>query len=200
MIQPIVLAAGLGTRLGAVKALLLIEDQPALAIVLKTIRAAGLNSPIVVLGHDVKAIREAVNLAKCKVVVNEHPELGLSESMKLGLNAIDKDATGVLVFHVDMPYLAAATIVAVVQKVARGVPIAAPSYGGNRGFPVYFDISQIDALSKSLHGDSGGRDFLALHSKGLTRIPVNDPGCVFDIDRPSDLDAWKGEPLCSINE
>ena len=200
MIQPIVLAAGLGTRMGANKSLLLIDGQPALAVVLRTIQSAGLRSPIVVLGRNVDEVRRTVDLSGCEVIVNEHPELGLSGSMNLGLSAIDKNATGVLMFHVDMPYLATSTVRAVLEAATTGAAIAAPFFDGKRGFPVYFERSHIAALKDSLQGDSGGRHFLTQHGEDLTHVPVDDPGCVFDIDRPSDLTAWKGAPLCAINE
>lgn len=200
MIQPIVLAAGLGTRMGAIKALLPIDGLPALAVVLRIIESAGLQSPIVVLGHDADEIRRTVDLSGCKVVVNEHPDLGLSGSMKLGLNAIEETATGVLVFHVDMPYLAPSTVRALLQAVANGAALAAPFHEGKRGFPVYFDRASVSALNESLRGDSGGRRFLTDRSDDLIHVSVDDPGCIYDIDRPSDLAGWKGEPLCAINE
>ena len=200
MIQPIVLAAGLGTRMGAIKALLPIDGLPALAVVLRTIESAGLYSPVVVLGHDADEIRRTVDLSGCKVVVNEHPDLGLSRSMKLGLSAIEETATGVLMFHVDMPYLAPSTVRALLQEVANGAALAAPFHQGKRGFPVYFDRTSVTALSASLRGDSGGRRFLTNHSDDLNHVSVDDPGCIHDIDRPSDLAAWEGEPLCAINE
>lgn len=200
MIQPIVLAAGLGTRMGAIKALLPIDGHPALAVVLRAIESVDLQFPIVVLGHDAEVIRRTIDLAGSQVVVNRHPELGLSGSMKLGLDAIQDAATGVLLFHVDMPYLAPSTICSLLQAVDKGAALAAPFHGDKRGFPVYFGRTLIGELTDSLQGDSGGRRFLNQHSDDLIRVAVDDPGCVFDIDRPSDLETWKGESLCSINE
>ena len=200
MIQPIVLAAGLGTRMGAIKPLLPIDGLPALAVVLRTIENANLHAPIIVLGHDVDEIRDTVDLSGCKIVVNEHPERGLSRSVQLGLSAIEETATGVLLFHVDMPYLAPSTVRALLQAVANGAALAAPFHEGKRGFPVYFDRASVSALNESLQGDSGGRRFLTDHSDDLIHVSVDDPGCIYDIDRPSDLTAWKGEPLCAINE
>lgn len=200
MTQPIVLAAGLGARMGAIKALLPIDGLPALAVVLRTIKSADLQSPIIVLGHGVDEIRQAVDLSECEVVVNNHPELGLSRSMKLGLEAVKEAVPGILVFHVDMPYLAPSTVRTLLQVVADGATLAAPFYQGKRGFPVYFARVHLSALIESLQGDSGGRSFLKAHRDDLTPAAVEDPGCVFDIDRPSDLKAWKGETLCAINE
>jgi len=200
MIQPIVLAAGLGARMGAIKALLPIDGLPALAVVLRTIRSTDLQSPIVVLGHGADEIRQAVDLSECEVVVNDHPKLGLSRSMKLGLEAVKEAVPGILVFHVDMPYLASSTVRTLLQAVANGATLAAPFYKGKRGFPVYFARVHLSALNESLQGDRGGRRFLSDHRGDLTPAVVEDPGCVFDIDHPSDLEAWKGETLCAINE
>ncbi|MBE0635267.1 NTP transferase domain-containing protein, partial [Candidatus Bipolaricaulota bacterium] len=69
MIQPIVLAAGFGTRMGGNKALLPIGDVPALTVVLSMIEAAGLSSPIIVLGHNAEAVKAAVDLEQARVVI-----------------------------------------------------------------------------------------------------------------------------------
>jgi molybdenum cofactor cytidylyltransferase len=200
MIRPIIFAAGLGTRMDTIKALIPIDDVPALAVILATIKAAGLRSPIVVLGHDAKVIRDSIDLADCHVVVNDQPEQGLSRSMKLALSALGDTDAGILTFHVDMPYVAEATVRALLDTVGKGATLAAPFHGPKRGFPVYFHRSLIAGLRNSLQGDRGGRQFLAQHSEDLVRVPVEDPGCVFDIDRPSDLAAWKGVRLCATNE
>jgi CTP:molybdopterin cytidylyltransferase MocA len=186
--------------MGANKALLPIDGKPALAVVLATIRESGMQSPVVVLGHDDEAVRRAVDLSNCVVIVNTQPERGLSRSMKLGLDAIDTSVDGALVFHVDMPYLASSTIRAVLQAAESGAVFAAPSHGEQRGFPVYFGQAVIPALMESLRGDSGGRAFLARHVSDLRHVPVVDPGCIVDLDHPSDIEAWKGASLCAINE
>lgn len=208
MIRPIVFAAGLGTRMGATKALMAIDHMPALAVVLETIFHAGLSSPLVVLGHDAEAVRTGVDLSRCHVVTNPQPEEGLSGSMRLALDAVqpslagasDDTATGILTFHVDMPYVTEETIRALLEAIGEGATLAAPIYEGKRGFPVFFHHQFLKPLSDSLEGDSGGRQFLAQHSNELVLISVDDPGCIFDIDRPSDLRAWKGVHLCATNE
>ncbi len=200
MIRPIVFAAGLGKRMGAIKALIPIDGVPALAVVLRTIQEAGLDSPLVVLGNDAAAIRSRVDLHACQVIVNPHPDHGLSGSMRVALRALDETDTGMLVFHVDMPYIATSTVSEVVKAATRGARLAAPYHESVRGFPVYFHCSAFGALSDSLQGDRGGRQFLIQHEETLMRVHVIDPGCVFDIDRPSDLTAWKGVRQCATTE
>ena len=200
MIRPIVFAAGLGTRMGAIKALVPIDGTPALAVVLNTIALSDLQSPLVVLGHDAKEIQANVDLAACQVVINDHPESGLSSSMKLALGSLDAASTGILTFHVDMPYLTVSTVRALLDAVAEGATLAAPFHDCKRGFPVYFHRRWIGDLSASLEGDRGGRRFLAQHAEQLISVSVDDPGCIFDIDRPSDLMSCKGVRLCATNE
>ena len=120
--------------------------------------------------------------------------------MRLALEAVEKTVTGILTFHVDMPYVADATICALLRTIEKGAALAAPIHEGKRGFPVFFHQRFLCSLSSSLEGDSGGRRFLAQHSADLILVPVDDPGCIFDIDRPSDLTAWKGVRLCATNE
>jgi len=200
MIRPIVFAAGLGTRMGAIKALIPIDEVPAIARLLQTIAAAGLSSPMVVLGRDAEEIQSRVDLAGCQVVVNEHPEDGLSSSMKLALGSLNDTDEGLLTFLVDMPYLDVTSIRAVLTAVSRGATLAAPYYEAKRGFPVYFHRCWIAELKNSLCGDSGGRRFLGKHNEHLVRVDVTDPGSVFDLDCPSDLITWKGVHACAINE
>ncbi|MBU1049213.1 nucleotidyltransferase family protein [Candidatus Bipolaricaulota bacterium] len=200
MIRPIVFAAGLGTRMGTIKALMPINGDPAICVVLRTIEAAHLKSPILVLGRDAQAIRDRVDVEDCHIVINNDPERGLSESMKLALDALSDTDTGILTFLVDMPYVARSTVQKVLEAIGEGATLAAPFHESVRGFPVFFHRRFFRPLRESLQGDSGGRPFLANHEEDLIHVPVEDPGCVFDIDRPADLRAWKGVHLCATNE
>lgn len=200
MIQPIILAAGLGTRMGAIKALVPIDGIPALQVVLRTIKTVTLQDPIVVLSLDGSEIRQRVDLSDCTIITNTRPRDGMSQSLRLGLEAVDATATGVLLFHVDMPFVRSQTIRSVLETARAGARLAAPIHNERRGFPVYVAREHLPALIDSLQGDRGGRWFLEQHRDQLSLVAVTDPGCVFDIDRPSDLKAWKGESLCAISE
>ena len=198
MIEAIVLAAGLATRMGAIKPLLPIDGEPALGIVLRRIAAAGIARPIVVLGAgSADVIEAAVDLGRCEVVRNDEPEAGMARSLRLGLDAVSSNATGVLVFHADMPLLQVGTVRAVLRAVGGGARIAAPTYRGQRGFPVFFRRSCFAELRGSLGGDAGGLGYIDAHRDDLTDVPVGDPGSVHDIDRPEDLAAREGGLACA---
>ena len=187
MIEAIVLAAGKGERLGAVKPLLSIGGEPALTRVLETLHAAGIDRILVVLGHARDRIAAEVDLSGCRVVENADFEAGMGSSLALGIRSLAPEAEGFLVLHADRPYLAAATIRAVVAAAREGARIAAPTYRGERGFPVYFDCACAASLVPTLVGETGARRYLAEHTDEVKLIPVDDPGAVRDIDRPQDL-------------
>lgn len=187
MIAALVLAAGLGTRMGASKPLLDIDGAPALARVLAAIDAAGVAPVVVVLGRDADAIGAGVDLAGRTLVRNPCPECGLSSSLALGLDAAPAACQGALIFHADMPFVLARTVQAVEAAGRAGARLAAPSFGGRRGFPVYIARTCFEALRAGLDGDSGARAFLRQNAADLRLVAVGDPGCVIDLDSPSDL-------------
>lgn len=198
MIEVIVLAAGLGTRMGEIKPLTLVEGEPALVVILRRIRAAGISRPIVVLEpRSAQRIEEAVDLTECVVVLNDKPEAGMSRSLRLGLDVVPLEATGVLIFHADMPFVRPETIYAVLHAAKEGAKIAAPIHRTHRGFPVFFHRACFPELRESLSGDAGGRAYVEAHPNDLVPIAVDDPGSVYDVDRPADLAAWKGDRTCA---
>jgi len=188
VIAGVVLAAGFGTRMGSPKALLSIDGEPALGRIVRRFLTAGIHRPVVVLGHRHEDIEAQLDLVDCRVVVNPDPSRGLSSSVRLGLASIEPSATGALVVPVDMPAISVATIRAVYAAGRTGARIAAPVFGGRRGFPVYLARSCFAELERSLSGDRGARDYLVAHPADLVTVEVDDPGCVLDIDTPEDLE------------
>lgn len=187
MIEAIVLAAGLGTRMGRVKPLVPIAGETALAIVIRRLCAAGIGRSIVVLGHQAETVRTTVDLSACRVVRNFAPERGLASSLLLGIRAVSPDAMGTLVLHADMPAVSAETIRLVLDVARAGARIAAPRYHGRRGFPVFLSHACFGELEETLAGDSGARDYIDRHRESVRLIEVDDSGCVLDFDTPEDL-------------
>lgn len=200
MIEAIVLAAGRGTRMGSVKPLVTVGGRPALAHVLDAARAAGISRLIVVLRRGLAdEVGRAVDLRGCVEVLNDEPDAGMARSLGLGLAAVPPGAEGALILHADMPFLRPETVRAVSAVAARGARIAAPVYCGRRGFPVFFHRSCFAGLRRSARGDIGGRTYLDAHRDWVETVDVDDPGCVYDIDRESDLAAWEGACKCATN-
>ena len=191
MIDAIVLAAGLGTRIGRIKPLIEIDGEPSLGIILRRVAAAGVSRPVVVLGNHAERIRERVDLAEARVIVNPNPEHGMAGSLRLGLMAVPDQAAGAMILHADMPFVEEVTIRSVLGAARTGVRIAAASHGGQRGFPVYLARACLPELLETLTGDVGARDYIARHIEELTLVEVEGEGCLRDIDTPEDLPGKK---------
>ncbi len=186
-ITALVLAAGLGTRMRASKPLIDVGGRPALARVLATLASADLNDVIVVLGRNADQIAQLVDLTRVCVIRNPEPGRGLASSLARGLAAVPSHAAGVLVFHADMPFVQPDTVRAVSRLAHDGARLAAPRFGNQRGFPVYFSRACLPDLVGTLSGDSGGRLFIERNRRDLELADVDDSGCVQDLDRPEDL-------------
>ncbi len=187
MIGAIILAAGEGTRMQAVKPLLPIDGKFAITRVIGAVRAAGVDDVIVVLGHAADKIQTAVDLSGCRVVFNPDYRSGMAGSLRTGIEALPSQARGFLILHADMPYITPATIGSVIATARTGARLVAPTYRGTRGFPVYVDRTCFPELIPTLVGDIGARAYIGAHPDALIAIPVADPGVVVDLDTPDDL-------------
>ncbi|MEN8500416.1 MULTISPECIES: nucleotidyltransferase family protein [Paraburkholderia] len=129
------------------------------------------------------ALARLLNDARCEVVFAPAAERGMGASLAAGIEASD-DAEGWIVALADMPRIAVTTIEALARALDGGASLVAPFYEGQRGHPVGFGVAHRDALLK-LDGDAGARSLLM--SQHVTRLDVDDPGILRDVDTPEDL-------------
>jgi molybdenum cofactor cytidylyltransferase len=140
-------------------------------------------SVIAVVRPGADALAHVLNDAGCDVVFSADAERGMGASLAAGVGAAH-EAESWIVALADMPRIAVATIEAVARAIDEGASLAAPFYNGQRGHPVGFGLEHRDALL-ALDGDAGARALLSSHA--LTRIDVDDPGILRDVDTPADL-------------
>ncbi|MBC7170274.1 nucleotidyltransferase family protein [Candidatus Bipolaricaulota bacterium] len=178
----VVLAAGAGRRMGRPKLLLSVGGRPLLAWVVDLVERLPLDERVIVLGAEAPAIRVALfpslpsggegGRAGWQVIVNEAWQEGMGSSLRRAAEVVEG---GMLVFLGDMPWVPELAAREVLAR-AGDHPVA-PSYGGQRGFPVYLPPSLRPELLR-LSGDRGARDLLA----GCEVIPWSDPGVIRDVD------------------
>jgi molybdenum cofactor cytidylyltransferase len=193
VLTALILSGGDSTRMGFPKALLLDpEGRPFVARIVRSLKSAGLADIVVVTGslhEQITAALEddglggAVRLAR-----NADPSRGQLSSIWTGLDARAPHAQAVLMTLVDVPLIAVATISAVVDAWRRTrAPIVRPIVDGRRGHPVVFDQRVFDEL-RATPADAGARVVVRAHWAESVDVPVEDRGCLVDVDTPADYE------------
>jgi molybdenum cofactor cytidylyltransferase len=191
-IAAVVLAAGESTRMGTPKALLPDPDgRPFVARLARTFFAAGLDDVVVVTGARHADILTALaddGLPRTPIVVrNPAPSRGQLSSLWTGLDALDGRAyDAVLMTLVDVPMVRADTVRAVIDGWrASGAPIVRPAIGDRHGHPVLFSRAVVGELRRAPL-DEGAKAVVHAHADQLVNVPVEDEGCLADVDTPAD--------------
>lgn len=190
----IVLAAGKGSRFDATgvkckPAQQLSDGTPMIRAVCSTL-LQHIPDITVVFGQHEQTIRAALAHLPVKFLHCPDAHSGMSASLRHAV-ALSPAATGWLIALADMPFVKADTIAKVMSALAGGARIARPEYEGKPGHPVAFATEFKDELL-ALNGDEGARAVIQRHRDALTLIPVNDAGCLIDIDTPAQLQEHTG--------
>ena len=201
-------AAGNSTRFGSNKLLHETEDgRPMISSILGAVREASqafgqpADGPDPGTGRGISMRRilvtqydEIAALAPdFEVVMNTQPQLGISRSMQLGIEAAG-DADAYMFCVCDQPGLTAASIANLIEAFCaeadaaasdpdegRPAPIVSLSWQGKMYNPKIFSSFYRDELM-SLSGDTGGRQIIAAHKDALLTVEAGSGSEVLDID------------------
>jgi molybdenum cofactor cytidylyltransferase len=185
-VAAIVLAAGASERYGQSKQLLPWDGGTLLGHVTDMVLASQADPVIVVLGHQADACRVALGDRPVNIVVNSDWAQGQSSSVKAGLAALPANVSAAIFPLVDQPGVTPATINSLIESYRTTLaPVVWPEYGHQRGNPVLFDRVAFPNLM-NVTGDTGGRSVLGAYADQAERVPVSDPGILFDIDTRDD--------------
>jgi molybdenum cofactor cytidylyltransferase len=197
MVPVVILAAGDSTRMGRPKALLPDPDgRSFVARLVRTCAAAGCSPIVVVTGRDHAAITAALAADRLPVdpvvVNNPNPARGQLSSVWTGLETVAvPDAEAALVTLVDVPLVRASTVRDVIDAWRRSrAPIVRPAMGDRHGHPVLFDRAVFDELRRAPLSE-GTKAVVRAHAGNLLNVPVDDEGCLVDVDTPDEYDAMK---------
>ena len=185
-VHALVLAAGAGARFGGGKLMAPWRGGVLIDGALDAAFAAPVESVHVVTGADARVALHARTRGAAVVQAADHAD-GLSASLKAGLAALPPDATGVLVLLGDMPRVPHAVLAPLVRALEAGAAAAAPQFQGRTGNPAALSAALFGKIG-DLTGDRGARGLLEGLGAALVLIPSDDPGVLFDVDRPEDLD------------
>ncbi len=145
----LLLAAGESSRMGASKALLPWKGVPLLDHQITALRQAGVDTVIVVLGHQADDLKPIIgNRPGVTAVVNSHYARGKTTSIKAGLRALPGviPSSSIVILNVDQPREPATIHTLLRSHQDAQVLITIPTYQGKGGHPIIVDSSLVDDL------------------------------------------------------
>lgn len=187
-IAAIVLAAGLGSRMGGGKLTAILDGRPLVRHAAEAALASRADPVIVVVGHDEEAVRRALAGLPVHFVTNPAYRAGIAGSLAAGVAAVSEAADGAVVLLGDMPRVGAGHIVRLIAAFGpeAGRGICVHTHGGRRGNPVLWARRHFARL-RTLTGDAGGRTLFADCSADICEVPMADDSVLVDFDAPEAL-------------
>lgn len=185
-VAAILLAAGTSRRFGAEDKLLApLAGEPLALHAARRIVELAPGRRIAVCPDDHGVLAQQLAAEGFEIVVNAHPERGLSQSLSWGIAAAALGPeVAALICLADMPFVSAGHLRNLLTRFDSSTAPAVASSNGDAAMPpALFSRALFEAL-RSGEGDRGGKALLA--DAALVRA---DAGELLDIDQPGDLPA-----------
>lgn len=185
-VSAIVLAAGESKRMaGRNKLLLPLEEKTIVECAVDAILEARVDDVIVVLGHEAAAIQKVLQKRALRFTFNPNFRGGMASSIQAGVAALAPSAQTVMIALADQPLITTAEINFLIAEFARTTEksIGVPTFNGQRGNPVLFDLRYREELL-ALQGEVGGKSILARHPEAILEVALPAGNILVDADTP----------------
>jgi molybdenum cofactor cytidylyltransferase len=185
MIVGLLLAAGGARRFGSQKLVAMLDGAPVVRRAFDTL-ASATDAVIVVVGNEADAVMRALEGSAAVCVMNQEWALGLSTSLRSGIQAMPRNTEAVIVGLGDEPMIDAGVCRALVEEWRRSAKsIVAARYNGVQDHPVLFDRAVFDELTL-LEGDVGAKSVISRSPERVAFVDMSAPQPI-DVDEPGDL-------------
>lgn len=193
----VILAAGYSSRMGAFKPLLEIGGKAVVSHLIDTCLRSGIGRIIVVTGHEHGLLEKHIEencIDGIVTVYNERYPEGMFTSIQKGIDAAARNGSerggaepaGVFLMPVDLPLISADTIVKLKEAVTaagRDDCFFVPVFRGKKGHPLYVPGKYFEEIA-AYSGKGGLKGVTEKYADLMTKVPVDDEGCVMDMDEP----------------
>lgn len=192
VINGIITAAGLSSRMGDFKPLLKLKDKTMIECSVDSMLNAGVDQAVVVLGYRAKEVGKLLRerYDPTRVLCADNPfyaETDMMASVKTGISALPPcDAFYLL--PGDMPAVRKDTFDALKETMAgTKAAVVFPTFEGHREHPplISWDLRE---LILGFHGEGGLKTVWEQLEDRILEVPVEDRGCRMDADTREDYD------------
>jgi molybdenum cofactor cytidylyltransferase len=182
--------------MGQNKLLLNFREKPLIVHAVDTLLASDIDEVIVVLGHEIEKVRDqlerSIGLANkaasgkpLRLTQNPDYQNGLSTSVRTGVEAVSRQANGIMIYLADQPLLEPEDVNRIVAGFAAAKEvnksIVVPFFRGERGNPVILDASLRDSIL-GIVGDVGCKGVIKRYPEKVYAIEMENDHVVRDVD------------------
>ena len=185
-IAAIVLAAGASHRMGTNKMLLELDGEPLVRRACRRALAAGLAPVIVVLGHEVERVQNALSGLSCRVTVNKEYARPMSGSLHAGIECLPAASHAAVVMLADMVNVTAQMLRKLrIAARANGAPLIASRYATTLAPPILFRKALFGELLAT-KGEGAGKAVVEKYQAEALFIDWP-AAALIDVDTPQDF-------------
>ncbi|HWP43346.1 MAG TPA: nucleotidyltransferase family protein [Blastocatellia bacterium] len=191
MVSAVLLAAGESKRMGEFKQLLPIAGKTFVARSVDNLLASRASEVVVVTGYREEDVRRALGHRPVRFAHNPYYRLGMSESIKRGVEAVAETARAVLIALVDQPLVEPEIIDRLIEAYeTHEALIVVPTSEGRNGHPVILDLSLKREILE-IAPDRGLRQVVQAHKSETLHVEVASRAILLDFDYPEDYERLK---------
>ncbi|OPL07823.1 MAG: hypothetical protein AVO33_03535 [delta proteobacterium ML8_F1] len=188
MVSAVILAAGKSERYGRNKLMLPLGGKKLIEVILETVAAVGFDEVVMVYGEEI--VGKMAQKFQIRTVLNPESNLGLSKSVKYGIEALKRETEGIMFFLGDQPNIKREIILELIEVFLEDPKkIVVPTCNRVPGNPVIFPQKYSKILT-GLTGDQGGKQIIANLDQGVVYHRVQDGDFCTDIDTPEDYEKF----------
>jgi molybdenum cofactor cytidylyltransferase len=186
MISAILLAAGESRRMGDFKQLLPFQGKTFVECCVDNLLATNVYEVIVVTGHRQAEVRQALANRHIKFAFNADYQMGMSSSIKCGVQSLDEKTTAILIALADQPQIHSSVINKVIAAYQAEHPlIVVPVYANRRGHPIILDAKLREEIL-AIDPAQGLRQIVQAHKDQALYLDMMNDSILLDFDYPQD--------------
>ena len=193
-IAMVILAAGEGSRMKAIKQLLPWKESTLLVNAIEIGLKSNAISVLVVLGANSEDIRPSIGHLNIDIIENKNWRNGLGSSISCAVQHLkqnDIQVHGVLLCLADMPFVEVSHLNRLIECYhPNSHSILATGFKNGAIVPALFDAVYFSQLI-NLSGDKGAKQLLNIYSEILTVIKVRSEHNLIDLDTQNEYDIFK---------
>jgi molybdenum cofactor cytidylyltransferase len=188
-------AAGKSVRMGRPKLMLSLGERTVLECVIATLRSAGVEDILVVLGPHVASLSDKAQSVGAETLVLAEETPDMRATVEHGLRWLEENrqprpSDFFLLLPADHPTLDAAVIRSLLQAQAQhsDTSLFVPTFAGQRGHPTLIGWRHVPGM-RALPANQGVNFYLRQHN--VCEVPVTTEEILRDLDTPADYERLK---------